>query len=132
MANLIKNSIITPDGNELISSSVHDFKLYKDKITEKEYGIDGGLEYIRLIGDITDCKVVTIYDTDDIEIVREEFKWGTFGKEGDKFTKKKLKDLSNEHINNIIKTQHQLSKDRIEMFKKELKYRKIHNIIIND
>lgn len=131
---IIKNAITTPDGTELISEHRHDFKLHLDKVTGKEYGVDGGHDYQRTIGDWKDCKATLVsYPGSDFELVRNAFKWGTFGKDGkSKLVYKKLSELTNSHIDAIIKTQTHLPKDAIDMFKHELKYRQEFSINIVD
>lgn len=131
---IIKNAIITPDGTELISEHRHDFKMHLDKVTGKEYGIDGGHDYQRTIGDWKDCEVcLVLYPGSEFEIVRKTFKWGTYGKDGkSKYKQTKLKDLTNAHIEAIIKTQTHLHKDIQDLFKHELRYREEHSIFISE
>lgn len=137
---IIKNAIITPDGTELISEHRHDFKMYKDSITGKEYGVDGGCEYQRLIGDMNDCKVILIevdeeesFTPESFDMIRNSFKWGSRGKDGKQpLVQKKLKELSNAHIEAIIKTQTHISKTTKHMFLTELSYRNLNKISIED
>lgn len=130
---IIKNAITTPDGTELVSEHRHDFKIHIDA-NGKTYGIDGGRDYQRIIGDWEDCKATLVsYPGSDFELVRNAFKWGTFGKDGkSKLVYKKLSELTNSHIDAIIKTQTHLPKDAIDMFKHELKYRQEFSINIVD
>lgn len=59
---LIRNAIQTPDGTILDSLHTHDFKTHIDKITGKLYGVDGGLSYLRRIGDMEDCIDLSKYN----------------------------------------------------------------------
>ncbi len=131
---ILKSAIITPDGTELESTHVHDFKMYTDKVTGKEYGIDGGHDYQRLIGDMNDCKVILITsDTVDFETIRDTFTWGTRGKDvKSKLVQKKLKKLSNSHIVAILETQKHISNETRSFFESELEYRKQNKIVIKD
>lgn len=136
---IIKNAIITPDGTELHSTNRHDFKMHKDKITGKEYGVDGGNAYCRHIGDVDkDCKVILIEVDEDsmldeFEALRKHFTWGSYGKGGTSPRKDiKLCDMSNEHIEAILETQYHISKIVRSIFEEELQYRKLHNIFIVD
>lgn len=128
---ILRNAIKTPDGTILESTHVHDFKMYQDKITGKEYGVDGGLAYLRTIGDMTDCTNLSI-ESDDHKTIRTHLKWGTYGKSGKnplKFVS--LSELSNNHIKAIIATQ-TLSKEVLSALNDELAYRNSHNIDITD
>jgi hypothetical protein len=135
---ILKNGIITPDGTELISEHVHDFKMHIDKITGKEYAVDGGNEYQRLLGDMNDCKIIFIkvndnFSDEEFELIRENFKWDTRGKDGmSPYKQKKLKELSNSHLQAILDTQKHLSKQTIGIFTFEMKYRIKNSIIIKD
>ena len=58
------------------------------------------------------------------ELVRDWMDWGTFGKSGTERLKWViLKDMSDEHIQAILDTQHQICDFYRKEFKKELKYR---------
>lgn len=119
---IYKNSIITPDGTELISIDVHDFNSYIDK-NGKSYSVDGGNEYLRRVGnfDYIDSSVTS--DSTHKEI-RESFKWGTYGKSGkEKYRKVKLKDMDIDHIEAILETQKQISEETRNSFQNELNFR---------
>ena len=124
MRNILRNSIITPDGTQIESNSRHDFVSYTDKNT-KTYSVDGGGEYLRRIGDMYDCVDNSLYFDSPLSIVRRVFKWGTYGKSGREQLKYVvLMDLTTDHINAIIRTQTQLPEHVVDLFKRELKYRK--------
>lgn len=130
----IYSAIRTPDGTLLESNSVHDFKMYDDTITGKTYGIDGGHEYCHYIGDVfDDCTIITLMTDSPFEDIRQLFKWGSYGKDGKSPLKRiSLCDMTNDHINNILITLTQLSEEIKDIFRKELKFRKEHKIIIED
>lgn len=50
MSNILKNAIKTPDGTIIESKHRHDFVSYTDK-NGKYYAVDGGLDYLRRLGD---------------------------------------------------------------------------------
>ena len=130
---VIKSSIKTPDGTVLTSYYRHDFKIHKDKKTGKEYGIDGGTDYQRYIGDIDDCEIILIYSDDSFQNIRDNFTWGTFGINGDeKKSYLKLSEMSNNHIKTILNTQNHISYTTKNIFQQELEYRKDNYIFIKD
>jgi len=127
---LLKNSIITPDGTELTSNHVYDYKSYKDANGEV-YMNDGGREYIRRSVNkepyIDNC----IYSTDSFERIRSELSWGTYGKKGtEELHYIKFKDMSNAHIEAI--TTNFVEGLFINILKEELKYRELNNIFVED
>lgn len=73
-----------------------------------------------------------------IEDLRNVFTWGTYGKDGhiSNYKRVLLKDMSNDHIKNIINDYYNGANYQDEMisvvFKSELMYRDKHNIDIND
>ena len=115
---LIRNAIRTPDGTVLESTHVHDFVIYTDK-NGKTYGVDGGLEYQRLLGDMDDCEILTVDEDSPIIEIREYFKWGTYGKDGKQPQKiVKLSEMSDAHIRAILEGNY--SQYVINILKKEL------------
>lgn len=128
---ILRNAIKTPDGTVLESFHRHDYKVHTDTTTGKLYGVDGGRDYFRYIGDMTDCTNLSI-ESDDHKTIRTHLKWGTYGKSGKnplKFVP--LSELSNNHIKAIIATQ-TLSKEVLSALNDELAYRNSHNINITD
>lgn len=101
---LIQNGLKTPDGTILISRSRHDFKSYKDKINGQTYCIDGGLDYTKYSTGGHDAEFLTLYDTDCIFEIQDSIVWGTRPNGGD-VVYRFLKDLDDEHLKNIAKTQ---------------------------
>lgn len=129
---LVANLIRTPDGTILQSFNRHDFKEYKDKNGET-YMVDGGLDYLRrYIGQNEPYKELSVYSDDDFDVIREYFRWGTYGKKGDQPIRYvALADMSNAHIqaclDNLIL--HPLFE---ELFLKELDFRNKEGIEIVD
>lgn len=123
---LLVNGMITPDGTELISHHVHDFVSHKD-LNGETYFIDGGpYEYgTRQSVNKEKAEKIWVYSTDKHDVIREYFEWGTYGKDGkDKLSYVKLKNMTNEHIENILNTQIHIERTISEIFKEELKFRK--------
>ena len=71
MNQLIYNAIRTPDGTELVSHSVHDYKTHLDA-NGKEYMIDGGRSYVRSSAN-GDEEYLTLYVDDSHEKIRKVF-----------------------------------------------------------
>lgn len=128
---IIRNIIKTPDGTILESSHRHDYKNHTDKNGEV-YINDGGREYLRRSINEEPFEELSVYSTDPIEKLREFFQWGTYGKNGDDYKVKNLKELSNPHIEAIIRTQKHLSEDIIDVFQRELDYRAKNDIFLDD
>ncbi len=83
---IIYNAIQTPDGTIISSNNRHDYVIHTDK-NGKTYGVDGGLEYLRRIGDVSDCKDLSMYlepwTSEFHEMARKVVKRGGRGKNGD-------------------------------------------------
>lgn len=131
---ILYNAIQTPDGTLLESRYVHDYKTHRDEVTGEIFMVDGGLSYLRRGTNKVPATELSVTSDDPFEVQREAFSWGTYGKEG--IEPKKyiaLKDMSNEHIYAIIKTQKQLKGTYfLELFLKEIQYRADHDIVIKD
>ena len=122
MRDILRNSIRTPDGTELISEDRHDYNHHKDA-NGNYYAVDGGLSYLKRNFDVKDYEETSVYYEDPISITRGIFKWGTYGKDGKQpFTKVLLEDLTTEHIYAIIETQ-RLNSYVLALLHKELEYR---------
>ena len=132
-AELLVNALRTPDGTYLESKGQHDYKSYLDTKTGCVYFVDGGLDYSRGTYSAEGVEDLRIYDLDDIELIREHFRWGTRGKCGTKPVEYiLLKDMSDGHIINIIKTQSQLSMRIFNVFIDEHQYRYDNDIVVED
>jgi len=120
---LLQNGMRTPDGTEIFSRSVHDYVVHNDENGE-QYMVDGGNEYLRRSVNTEPAEDLSVYVDDDHEINRENFVWGTYGKDGDQpLTWKKLCDMSTAHIKAVLVTQQQIPEWRREIFETELEYR---------
>ena len=122
---ILRNALRTPDGTVLESKHRHDFVMHRDMVTEDDVGIDGGHDYLRRIGSLAFCVDLSVTTKDDFELVRAAFTWGTYGKDGKQSrTEIKLKDMTTEHIQAILKTQQHIKGGVVEqLFKQELLYR---------
>lgn len=131
---IILNAIKTPDGTFLSSRHRHDYVTHKDTKTGKIYGVDGGADYLRMTGDIDDCEDCTITIQTSFDDVRNRFHWGSYGKNGDQQkTMRRLKDISNSHLDAILKN---VAFPEGSHFKKffelEKEYRKKENIFVDE
>ena len=126
MRNLLVNAIITPDGTRLESLHRHDYKTHTDANGE-EYMLDGGLDYVKRSVNKERAVDAFVHDDDTHEVIREAFKWGTYGKNGDQpLEMKLLKSLDIEHIEAILETQTHLRSHIVKVFEDELEYRLYH------
>ena len=130
---LLANRIITPDGTMLQSFSRHDYKTHIDA-NGKEYIVDGGLEYRRgIYYEDAPPKDACVYSDDPHIEIREAFHWGSYGKSGDQPLKRiKLSEMSNNHIEAILQTQHHIGPQIRKVFEDEQQYRLDNNINIED
>lgn len=100
---LVRNSMVTPDGTELVSRGRHDYVSHVDENGDT-YIVDGGRDYLRRSvnesAPATDTSVSLFHGH---ERVREAYDWGTYGKNGDEPKHwVLLKDMDDEHIQAII------------------------------
>lgn len=129
--NVVYAALRTPDGTLLESRHRHDYKTYTDA-NGKDYMIDGGLEYIRSSA-WGDEEYITVTLDDPHERVREVVTWGTRGKNGDEpYRQVKLSEMSNDHIEACIETQHSMYPQFREAMLNEMTYRDALNIVIED
>ena len=126
MEKYLANRIRTPDGTILESMHRHDYVTYIDA-NGKEYMVDGGLDYLRRnIHDDAPYTELSVLSTDEHSVIREVFKWGTYGIDGKQpLTYVILKDMSWDHIEAILETQTQLREHIRQVFVNELDYRGI-------
>lgn len=121
---LIANKWQCPDGTILHSKTGWDFVDHTDASGEY-FAVDGGNNYIRIIGDITKLKSLCVYEDDKHGIIRENFTWKSFGKDGKQpghFIL--LKDITDEHLSAIIDTQGHIVGTYVEkILKDEVTYR---------
>jgi len=131
---IIYNAIKTPDGTILFSRHRYDFVVHTDSVTGKEYGVDGGVEYLRRIGDVSDCEDLTITDKTKFDEIRKRFHWGSYGVNGDEpLTQRSISELSNSHIQAIIDNvfKNNLNNILVKWLNLELDFRKNNDIQID-
>lgn len=120
---LIYNAIQTPDGTILESHYRHDYKTYTDANGE-EYMIDGGIDYIRTSLNKESAISLAIYSNDHHDVIREYFKWGSYGIDGNgPLTYIHLDSMDHDHIVAILRTQKHLPEHITQIFLDELEYR---------
>lgn len=125
---IIRNAILTPDGTYLRSYHRHDYKSHFDETTGETYVVDGGNDYLRRSLNIVPAEELSVYLSDSFEDkVRYAFVWKSYGKnfEHPEGIYIALCDMTDDHINNILRTQHHILGTYVEyLFKKEMVYRK--------
>lgn len=122
---LLLNRIRTPDGTELTSWFRHDYRTYEDA-NGHTYMVDGGTDYLRrsLVLAAPFEELSEYYEEENHEHNREYFSWGSYGKDGKgPLRRVLLKDLEDDHIEAILKTQIHISEWLRELFKSEVAYR---------
>lgn len=133
MNRLVLNRIRTPDGTILTSYYRHDYKTYTDK-NGLTYMVDGGLDYLRR--NDHPYEELSVYEDAPWEKIRESFHRGTYGKNGDEELHwVPMSEMSNKWLESCISYNSYLGQDKSfssDMYRKELDYRKIKNIFIDD
>lgn len=129
---ILFNAIKTPDGTILSSKHRHDYVAYEDTKTGKVYAVDGGADYFRCIGDMSDCEDLSITSLTQFSDIRERFHWGSRGVNGDEPIKMlRLSSLTNKHIEAILKNVFQNREGTFKKwFTEELEFRKENDINI--
>ena len=131
---IIVNRIITPDGTELISHHRHDYVSHVDKNGDT-YSVDGGEDYLRRGYRVPDYTEASIYSEDSFELIREHLCRGGRGIDGtEPLTYVPLAKMSNTWLENVIIYEEDYRPDNKYLFyyTKELEYRKINNIFVED
>lgn len=124
MKQILANKIRTPDGTILQSFNRHDYKTHLDTVSNETYMVDGGLDYLRRNKAATPYEELSVWDDSPFEEIRENFCWGTRGKDGKQpLTYKPLSTLDTDHIKAIIDTQYHISDTIQQVFISELAYR---------
>ena len=117
---LISLRIQTPDGTVIESNRKHSPVFHNDKNGQR-YMVDYDSHWPRIQSDGNHIDL-SVYSSSSFEIVRDTFKWGSYGKDGiDKMKFIKLKDLSDDHIKAIIDGGYAGLNDYL--FKMEMEYR---------
>lgn len=125
---IIRNAIQTPDGTVLDSQNTWDYQTHTDRTTGEFYFTDGGLEYLRRSVNKVPAKDLTVTTADPFWMQREAFRWTSITKDaaGNVIRQARaLQQLTDDHINAILRTQWQISGTYVEqLMKQELEYRK--------
>lgn len=130
---IVINRIKTPDGTILTSYHRHDFKTYVDA-NGKTYGVDGGLDYLKRIGD-QDYEELSIYSDAPFEVIRENFGRINRGKDGNQEPKFiLLKDMDDEWLNNVVIWNIEKGIDNYytNLYKEEQWYRANNSLNVDD
>lgn len=99
---IIRNSMTTPDGTELVSRSRHHYVSHEDANGEA-YMVDGGTAYLRRSINKESASETSVYLYHGHAVVRDVFTWGTRGPQGDQpLTRVKLSEMGEDHIQAII------------------------------
>lgn len=98
--------------------------------------VDGGANYLKRAGELSDCKELTFYSDAPFEVIRENFHRGGRGKDGTMpLTWTPMDKMSNAWLENCITYNEdggQGDSFASKMYKKELEYRKENNIFIEE
>ena len=135
MKQILCNRIQTPDGTILTSHNRHDFKTHVDN-NGLEYMVDGGDDYLRRnIVQEAPYKELSVYDDDSYVEIRKVLCRGGRGKDGTEELKYVTLDtMSNDWVDNVItyEEEYRPNNKYLKYYKKEVDYRKKHNILIKD
>lgn len=108
----------------------HDYKT----CTCGSLSVDGGMNYLKRAGEISNCKELSIYSDVPFEVIRENFHRGGRGKDGTQpLTWTPMDKMSNAWLENCITYNEnggQGDSFANKMYRKELEYRKENNIFI--
>lgn len=131
---LLVNKIQCPDGTILESKHRHDYQEHTQE-DGREYMVDGGLIYQRIGFSDEEFKDLTVYTDDDHSLIREHFEWTRRMDKNKKMLSEpqilKLKDMSNDHIENLCYFTVRGYPDFInKVFVDEHNYRIDHEIVI--
>lgn len=138
---ILYNAIRTPDGTVIESRYRHDFVMHVDD-NGKSYGVDGGNDYLRRIGDTSDCEELSInfesWTFEFHEKVRLVLKRGGRGKSGLEPIKwVPFSEMSDEWVSNTIKYNKDLGFEVDNnyftfLLDKEMYYRQMKGITVKD
>lgn len=108
----------------------HDYKT----CTCGSLSVDGGMNYLKRAGEISNCKELSIYSDVPFEVIRENFHRGGRGKDGTQpLTWIPMDKMSNAWLENCITYNEnggQGNSFANKMYRKELEYRKENDIFI--
>lgn len=116
MKQYIQHAIKTPDGHILNETNGKNNEVYRDS--------NGESYHVFKKNNIIKATSLFIDKNESFNEIREKLLWGTYGKSGkDKFSWIILKNMTKEHLRNIIDTQKQINEYHRNFFQKELIYR---------
>jgi len=118
----------------LICNDVIESRYRHDYVTCRcgAVAVDGGYSYLKRSG--SDWEEMSVYLEDGHEKVREVFKRGSYGKDGDQpLHYILLKDMTDDHLANTINYCNQ-TRDRtfLALYEGEVEYRKENGIVIQE
>lgn len=114
-------------GNVIQSYSRHDYK----PCSCGSIAVDGGISYLRRVGDMLAYEDLSVTTSDPFELQREVFSWGTRGKNGDEPLRFiPLCEMTSEHIEAILETQWQISDYVRKLFADELEFRQFYKNLV--
>lgn len=122
---LVASVFKTPDGTVLHSKNRHDFVIHEDK-NGQTYGIDGGVDYQRLIGDYKNMTDLSVYSDSNFEKIREFLVRGSRGENFDQPLRYvALKDMGDEHLEAVIDYEetHRPTNKYLVFYKQEKEFR---------
>ena len=102
---LLHNSIKCPDGTVLVSRFHHNFVSHVQE-DGREYAVDGGLSYSRILHSDNEYENLCVYDTDPHDLIRNKFEW-TRNYDADmnllpKPERLALKDITDDHLKALV------------------------------
>jgi hypothetical protein len=132
---IVCNRIKTPDGTILESRFRHDWNEHFDEFSKERYFVDGGLDYLKRSINKVPYVEMSLTTDSPFEDVRTIYRRGTFNKAGN-LVWIAICDMSDAHLLNAIKYNIEkygnVYSVANELYRKELEYRRLHNITISD
>ena len=132
---IVHNAIQTPDGTIIESRHRHDYVEYVDA-NGNEYMVDGGTEYLRRGYTVADYTEMSLYEDDDIELIRKVVTRGGRGKDGKQpLTFVPICEMNDAWLEATIQYNIDYGMGTMVMnriYKREQEYRKQNNIVIDD
>jgi len=132
---IVHNAIQTPDGTIIESRHRHDYVEYIDA-NGNEYMVDGGTEYLRRGYTVADYTEMSLYEDDDIELIRKVVTRGGRGKDGKRpLTFVPICEMNDAWLQAAIDYNDDYGMGTMimnKLYKREQEYRKQNNIVIDD
>ena len=132
---IVHNAIQTPDGTIIESRHRHDYVEYIDA-NGNEYMVDGGTDYLRRGYTVADYTEMSLYEDDDIEVIRKVVTRGGRGKDGKQpLTFTPICEMNDAWLQAAIdyNTDYGMGTSVMNrIYAREQEYRKQNNITIDD